>query len=93
MSWPETSLDLILVTDRQGVFTRVSPSSLATIGYRPNEMLGRGGADFIVPADLEPTRREMKLALTGRHTRNFDALRPQGRPCRPARVVGRLVGA
>ncbi len=32
----ETSLDLILVTDRRGVFTQVSPSSLATIGYGPN---------------------------------------------------------
>ena len=68
----ETSLDLILVTDRQGVLTRVSPSSLATIGYGPDEMLGRSGADFILPADLESTRSEMRLARTGRHTRNFD---------------------
>jgi len=68
----ETSLDLILVTDRGGIFVRVSPSSLATIGYRPEEMIGHSGAEFIYPRDLDPTRREMQLARTGRHTRNFE---------------------
>src|SRR5882757_8355320 len=58
----ETSLDLILVTDRKGILGRVSPSSLATIGYRPDEMMGRSGAEFIHPEDLEGTRREMQLA-------------------------------
>jgi diguanylate cyclase (GGDEF)-like protein/PAS domain S-box-containing protein len=68
----ETSLDLILVTDRKGTFTRVSPSSLATIGYRPDEMIGHSGAEFIYPDDLDATRREMQLARRGRHTRNFE---------------------
>jgi diguanylate cyclase (GGDEF)-like protein/PAS domain S-box-containing protein len=68
----ETSLDLILVTDRKGVFGRVSPSSLATIGYRPDEMVGQSGAEFIYPEDLEATRREMQLARTGQHMRNFE---------------------
>src|SRR4030088_1307650 len=36
----ETSLDLILITDRKGDLVRVSPSSLATLGYRPDEMHG-----------------------------------------------------
>jgi diguanylate cyclase (GGDEF)-like protein/PAS domain S-box-containing protein len=68
----ETSLDLILVTDRKGIFRRVSPSSLATIGYRPDEMIGHSGAEFIYPEDLEATRREMQLSRRGRHTRNFE---------------------
>jgi diguanylate cyclase (GGDEF)-like protein/PAS domain S-box-containing protein len=68
----ETSLDLILVTDRNGIFVRVSPSSLATIGYRPEEVIGHSGAEFIYPNDLEGTRQEMRLARTGRHTRNFE---------------------
>lgn len=68
----ETSLDLILVTDRKGIFVRVSPSSLATVGYRPEEMIGRSGSEFIVPDDLESTRREMRLARSGQHTRNFE---------------------
>ncbi len=68
----ETSLDLILVTDRKGIFGRVSPSSLATIGYRPDEMIGHSGAEFIYPEDLEATRREMQLARRGQHMRNFE---------------------
>ena len=68
----ETSLDLIMVTDRKGIFGRVSPSSLATIGYRPDEMIGHNGAEFIYPEDLEVTRREMQLARKGQHTRNFE---------------------
>ncbi len=68
----ETSLDLIFVTDRKGTFTRVSPSSLAIMGYQPDEMVGHSGADFIYEADLEATRNEMRLARKGRQTRNFE---------------------
>jgi diguanylate cyclase (GGDEF)-like protein/PAS domain S-box-containing protein len=68
----ETSLDLILITDRKGIFRRVSPSSLAIIGYQPDEMIGHSGAEFICAEDLEGTRREMQLARMGRQTRNFE---------------------
>lgn len=68
----ETSLDLILVTDRTGIFGRVSPSSLTTLGYLPEEMIGHSGAEFIYPEDLEGIRREMQLARTGQHMRNFE---------------------
>jgi diguanylate cyclase (GGDEF)-like protein/PAS domain S-box-containing protein len=68
----ETSLDLILVTDRKGNLGRVSPSSLATIGYRPDEMIGHSAAGFIYPEDLEATRREMQLARSGQDIRNFE---------------------
>jgi diguanylate cyclase (GGDEF)-like protein/PAS domain S-box-containing protein len=68
----ETSLDLIIVTDRTGNFRRVSPSSFATLGYLPEEMIGHKGADFIHPSDLEAARREMQLARTGQHMSNFE---------------------
>src|SRR6266446_2343667 len=68
----ETSLDLILVTDRKGIFGRVSPSSLATLGYMPDEMIGHSGAEFIFADDIEATRREMQLARNGQQTRNFE---------------------
>jgi diguanylate cyclase (GGDEF)-like protein/PAS domain S-box-containing protein len=68
----ETSLDLILVTDPKGNFVRVSPSSLAILGYKPDEMIGRSGAEFILPDDLDATRREMKLGRSGQHKRNFE---------------------
>ena len=68
----ETSVDLILVTDRKGNFVRVSPSSLAIVGYKPEEMTGKSAVDFIYPADLEPTRSEMRLARRGKELRNFE---------------------
>jgi diguanylate cyclase (GGDEF)-like protein/PAS domain S-box-containing protein len=69
----ETSLDLILVTDRHGVFLRVSPSSYATIGYKPEEMVGRSGKEFILSEDLDSTRHEMRLARNGHSIQNFEA--------------------
>ncbi|WP_426441025.1 putative bifunctional diguanylate cyclase/phosphodiesterase [Bradyrhizobium genosp. P] len=68
----ETSSDLILITDPNGKFIRVSPSSFATLGYKPDEMIGRSGAEFILPEDLVGTRREMKLGRSGQHKRNFE---------------------
>ncbi len=68
-----TSLDLILVTDRRGQFVRVSPSAEAILGYRPEEMVSHIGVDFIHPDDLESTRNEMRLARRGRETRNFES--------------------
>lgn len=68
----ETSLDLILVTDRKGLLVKVSPSSKRTLGYDPEEMVGHVGIDFIYSGDLEPTRNEMRLARRGRETRNFE---------------------
>lgn len=68
----ETSLDLILITDRHGVFTRVSPSSVGIVGYTPEEMIGHSGAEFIYPADLDSTRNEMRQARRGQLTRNFE---------------------
>ena len=68
----ETSLDLILVVDRQGNFLRVSPSSLAILGYRPEELVGRSAADFLYSEDLDSTRQEMRLARSGHLMRNFE---------------------
>jgi PAS domain S-box-containing protein len=79
----ETSLDLILVVDRQGKFLRVSPSSRSILGYRSAEMIDRNAAEFLYPADLDNTRNEMRLARRGRLTRNFE--------CRYVHKDGRVV--
>ena len=68
----ETSLDLILVTDRKGLLVKISPSSKKILGYDPEEMAGHVGIDFIYSGDLESTRNEMRLARRGRETRNFE---------------------
>jgi PAS domain S-box-containing protein len=69
----ETSEDLILVTDGFGRIVQVSPSCERLLGYRPEEMLGHGGQDFLVPDDLDPTREQMRLARRGQSTRRFRA--------------------
>jgi PAS domain S-box-containing protein len=67
-----TSVDLILVVDRVGTLLRISPSSMAILGYQPDEIVGRSAGDFIYPGDLERTRDEMRMARRGRSTRNFE---------------------
>jgi PAS domain S-box-containing protein len=68
----DTTLDLILVTDRRGQFIEVSPSSTAILGYRPEEMIGHFGTAFLYPDDLESTRNEMRQARRGQVMRNFE---------------------
>src|SRR5690606_15260079 len=69
----ETSLDLILVVDRKGTIIRVSPSSQSILGYQPEELVGQSAKGFVHPDDLEQTRQEMRLARSGRVTRNFES--------------------
>jgi diguanylate cyclase (GGDEF)-like protein/PAS domain S-box-containing protein len=68
----ETSLDLILVTNRYGLIERVSPISHFILGYEPEEMIGHYGNDFVYGPDLDNTRSEMRLARNGHHMRNFE---------------------
>ena len=68
----DTSLDLILVTDPQGRFLQVSPSSMAILGYEPSEMIGRSVISFVHPDDLDACRQEVRLARLGREMRNFE---------------------
>jgi PAS domain S-box-containing protein len=68
----ETSLDLILTTDRPGRFLQVSPSSAAILGYKPSEMIGRSTEDIVFADDLGAMRREMLLARNGHQIRNFE---------------------
>jgi PAS domain S-box-containing protein len=67
----ETSLDVILVVDRQGKVLRVSPSSAATLGYDPDEMIGHNASEFVHPEDLDLIRGEMRHARHGRTIRDF----------------------
>ena len=53
----ETSQDLIMVMD-PGILVQISPSCEAILGYRPEEMIGRSGEDFIHPDHLETSARK-----------------------------------
>ena len=69
----DTCLDLILLSDRKGVFTRVSPSALQILGYQPGEMVGHNAIDFLHADDVERTRSEIRQARRGCQQRNFEA--------------------
>ena len=68
----QTSQDLILVTDTKGTFVQVSPSSMAILGIKPEEMIGHSAMEFIYPDDLDSTREEMRSARRGHLMRNFE---------------------
>ena len=68
----ETSQDLILVMDSRGALAQISPSCEAILGYRPDEMIGRSGTDFIHPDHLEHSREEMRAARGGRNPKMSD---------------------
>ncbi|WKA29050.1 PAS domain S-box protein [Bradyrhizobium roseum] len=61
----ETSQDLIMVMDGRGFLVQISPSCEAILGYRPEEMIGRSGVDFIHPDHLEKAREEMRAGRLG----------------------------
>ena len=68
----DTSLDLILISDRQGRLVQVSPSCEVILGYRPDEMVGQGSRQFVHADDLDKTRAEMRAARLGGRVRNFE---------------------
>ena len=68
----ETSQDLIMVMDSRGFLVQISPSCEAILGYRPEEMIGRSGADIVHPDHLENSRREMRAARRGERPKLAD---------------------
>jgi PAS domain S-box-containing protein len=68
----DNSSDLILTTDCEGKFLRVSPSCKTILGYDPEEMTGCNGIDFTYPDDLRAVQAEMRLARRGQQRRNFE---------------------
>ncbi|MBH5403044.1 PAS domain S-box protein [Bradyrhizobium sp. CNPSo 4010] len=68
----ETSQDLIMIMDARGLVTQISPSSETILGYPPDEMIGRSGADFIHPDHLEQSRAEMRAMRRGERVKLAD---------------------
>ena len=88
----ETSQDLILVTDTQGLWSRSARAARPSWDIVPEEMIGHSAIEFIHPDDLESSREEMRAARRGHapdHVRY--ALHPQGRTDGDAVVDGHMV--
>ncbi len=68
----DASQDLIMIMNSRGFIVQISPSSEAILGYRPDEMIGRSGADFIHPDHLERSRTEMRALRRGERPKLAD---------------------
>lgn len=69
----ETSVDLILITDRWGNIARVNPSSERILGYRAAEMAGSNASKFVFAMDLNKSRDWMRATRKGGDIAGFDA--------------------
>jgi PAS domain S-box-containing protein len=54
--------DIFVVIDGEGVFRRVNPAATAILGWREDELLGRGVFDFVHPDDIALTRAALEHA-------------------------------
>ncbi len=61
----DTSQDLIVIMDSRGSIVQISPSSVAILGYRPEELIGRSVADLVHPADLDQSREGIRALRRG----------------------------
>ena len=68
----ETSQDLILVLDSTGYLVQASPSCQAILGYRPDEMIGHSGAEFVHGDDLATSRDEIRALRRGERAKISD---------------------
>ena len=66
------STDVMLVGDLDGRIEAVNPAWTALLGWREDELLGRGVLDFIHADDLAPTRTELSALRRGLTTRRFE---------------------
>ncbi|MBB4374081.1 PAS domain S-box-containing protein [Bradyrhizobium sp. cir1] len=68
----DASQDLIMIMNSRGHVVQISPSCEVILGYRPDEMIGSSGADFIHPSHLERSRAEMRALRRGEHPKLAD---------------------
>ena len=61
----EASADVIMRIGMDMHANYVSPSSLQILGYRPDEIVGRGPGDFVHPDDLSAVIHDSQLHLAG----------------------------
>jgi diguanylate cyclase (GGDEF)-like protein/PAS domain S-box-containing protein len=67
----DLSLDMISIAGFDGRFKRVNPAFERTLGYRPEELVGRPFLDFVHPDDREKTEREAASLSDGAKTVQF----------------------
>jgi diguanylate cyclase (GGDEF)-like protein/PAS domain S-box-containing protein len=67
----DLSLDMVSTVGFDGCFKSVNPAFERTLGYRPDELVGRPFMDFVYPDDREKTEREAASLADGARTVQF----------------------
>ena len=87
----ETSPDMLLVIDFDGVIQRVNPAWTELLGYTPDELIGRSFEEFVVPEDAALTanaliqaRVEVLAPIENRYRHKDGSVRWFGWVARPA---------
>jgi PAS domain S-box-containing protein len=62
----DSSPDLLLVIDFEGVFKRVNPAWTHLLGYSPEELVGHHVNEFVVPDDHRKTTNAFETAAAGK---------------------------
>ncbi|MCX6690941.1 MAG: PAS domain S-box protein, partial [Methanoregula sp.] len=63
----ERSSDLILLVDKGGIATYVSPSVERILGYLPDEIVGKTPEDFIIPDDITTVWEGVNKSVSGEY--------------------------
>jgi PAS domain S-box-containing protein len=61
----ETSPDLLVIIDFEGVFQRVNPAWTTMLGYQPDELVGHHVNEFVIPDDHARTTDAYVLGASG----------------------------
>jgi len=64
----ENASDMVLIVNREGILTYVSPSIERFMGYRPEELIGRPAFDLIHPSDRQRAMIDFAAALHAKET-------------------------
>jgi|GEM_PF-2310759 len=59
----QNSTELIVITDKDGTYTYVSPSALTILGYTPDELIGANAFSFFHPDDAPQIRDSLEHLL------------------------------
>jgi len=64
----ENASDMVLIVNREGILTYVSPSIERFMGYRPEELIGRPAFDLIHPSDRQRAVIDFAAAVQAQET-------------------------
>ncbi|MEJ7848139.1 MAG: PAS domain S-box protein [Pyrinomonadaceae bacterium] len=68
----ENALDVICTMDSDGYFKSINPACLKTLGYQPEEIVGRHYLELVSPECAEETKAAAANVVTGEGLRSFE---------------------